>query len=517
VGELLVAAGVIGAAQLEEGLRAQVLYGARLGTNLVELGHVELDHVAFALAKQHNYPPALRRHFERCNPEVQRLLPSAAAARRLVVPIGYLAGDRSKVLLAARDPVPAPDLAELEREMGLPRGGLVVSVAAELRILFFLERVYGVPRSNRFLRVRRSSTADTTGEHTYHPFEDGTGRFQAVAPQTAEEAAEEERDDEDETQWEPAIHDEATTAGGRPNRTPPPDALAHAVGLDLGQTAFDPPEDFHIEETPVEHLLDPTAPANAWRRPRAASQADDTPPPPEVVPAPVEQPLTVGGEEVRRFVETIADPALPAAALGRIAIRQRRKTRRPVLSATGSGSGEVAEAAAIATILVDGAGIEDVARAIRRGHSRARVGELAIGALRKFGKGLDAGLLFVVREDTAIGWKGFSYGVDDLAIDELAVPLDAPTVLAAAVREGRALLIDGDHGSEIDKRLWRALDKPTPGQVAVAPVILAGHTVCLFYGQSAPGTLMAPHAELFAGVQQATTSAFARLLRAAQR
>src|SRR5215208_105393 len=43
IGQILVAAGRLSPAQLDEALRAQVLYGGRLGTNLVELGHVDLD------------------------------------------------------------------------------------------------------------------------------------------------------------------------------------------------------------------------------------------------------------------------------------------------------------------------------------------------------------------------------------------------------------------------------------------------------------------------------------------
>jgi hypothetical protein len=460
LGELLVAAGVIGPAQLEEGLRAQVVHGARLGTNLIELGNVELDQVATALARQHNMPPALRRHFERCNPEVQCLLPRDLAARHLCVPIGYVAGDRSKVLLAMRDPVSRNELELMAVAMGLPPGGLVPAIAAELRVLFFLERSYGVARSNRFLRVRREPTETTSPGVS---LDDPTGQF-----------------------------------------------------LRAPTESFAPPEDFHVEETPVDHLIDPPPPGASWRRPRRDSQGnEDTPAPPEVVPAAPEHPLPLGGEELRRFVETLADPQPQGSALGRIALRKRNL--RAAMSQSGSGSSEVAEAAAIATLLAEARTVDDIARAVRRAHRRGRIGDLAVGALRRFGDTIEAGLMLLVRETTALGWKGYSRKVDDVAFDELAVPLDAPTVLASAVHEGRALVIDGDHGTDIDRRLWQALGKPNPGQVAVAPIVLHGHVICLLYGQSAPGTSMAPYAELFAAVQHSTSAAFARLLKAAQR
>jgi hypothetical protein len=469
LGELLVAAGVVGPAQVEEALRAQVIHGARLGTNLVELAHVELDEIAIALARLHGCPPALRRHFERCDPEVLERLPAAVAARHSVVPIGFLAGDHERIMVACRDPIDAVVTAELEAALAVRPGGVVIAVAAELRVLYFLERLYAVPRANRFLRIRRA-TSHPTPDHGPLSFDDSrTGRFRAVEPAP---------DD--------AEFDDNTTSGGRP---------------------FEPPDDFKIEETPVDHLIDPPPPGGSFRRP--LRDLDTTPPPTEVVPQPVASPLPLDGEQLRRFVETIADAPPPAApALGRIAIRK---------VSMKSGSGEVREAADVATICNAASSIDDIARSIRRAASRNRVGELAIGALRRFGDGLDACVLFVVREQVALGWKGFVRGGEEVAIDELAVPLDVPTVLAAAAHEQRAVMLEPPQATSMDRRLWIALGKPTPGQVAAAPVALSGTVVSVVYGQTAPGASIAPYAELFAAVTHATTSAFARLLRAAQR
>jgi hypothetical protein len=371
--------------------------------------------------------------------------------------------------------------------MGLGRGGVVLSIAAELRILYFLERVYAIPRANRFLRVRRSTAVpihfdlprDDWGGGTatsefqpedsqYRSFEDTTGRFPPAPP-----------DDED-------TADQTTAARWS----------FDAAALE----PFEPADDFYIEETPIEHILEPPPPGHP-RRP--FRQPEELPEPPPVEVAPAHAPAPLGGEELRRFVETIAEAPAPAA-LGRVALRR---------VAVKPSSGEVVEAAAVASVFAAGATIEDIARAIRRGQTRNRVGDLAIGALRRFGDGLEAAVLFVLREDVAIGWKGYACG-DEAAVDELAIPLDTPSVLAAAARERRALLIDGSHGSELDHRLAAALGRPEPGQIAVAPVILAEHPVALLYGQAAR---MTAHAELFAAVTSAITSAFARLLKAAQR
>ncbi|MCE9571898.1 MAG: hypothetical protein K8W52_01960, partial [Deltaproteobacteria bacterium] len=158
LGELLVAAGQITAAQLDEGLRAQVLYGGRLGTNLVDLFHLDLDVIALALARQHRLPAALGKHFERCDLTVQARLTPALAERWGVVPIGHLADRRDLIAVAAMDPIAAEGKAELARALRCRPEDVIVSVAAELRIRYFLERGYGIVRASRYLRIRRETS-----------------------------------------------------------------------------------------------------------------------------------------------------------------------------------------------------------------------------------------------------------------------------------------------------------------------------------------------------------------------
>ena len=74
LGELLVAAGLLTADQIEQALRAQVMWGGRLGTNLVELHMLELDPLSRMLGRQHHLPSVLARHFEKADPDLQRML-----------------------------------------------------------------------------------------------------------------------------------------------------------------------------------------------------------------------------------------------------------------------------------------------------------------------------------------------------------------------------------------------------------------------------------------------------------
>jgi hypothetical protein len=159
LGQILVAAGRISPAQLDEALRAQVLYGGRLGTNLVELGHLDLDALALALAREHGIPAALLKHFERCDLQVQSLLPPALAAQWQVVPIGHLADRRSRIAVAALAPLPPEGVAAIAAALRCTPSDLVIAIAGELRIMYYLERCYGIPRESRYLRIRRATTA----------------------------------------------------------------------------------------------------------------------------------------------------------------------------------------------------------------------------------------------------------------------------------------------------------------------------------------------------------------------
>jgi hypothetical protein len=157
LGELLVAAGLVSADQVEQGLRAQVMWGGRLGTNLVELGHVDLDDLARILGRQHRLPAALARHFDRGDPTLQERLSASVAERHSIVPLFRAGKPKDRIAIAASAPLPREVLAHVADALGVPPARLVLAIAAELRIAYYLERVYEIPRDLRFLRPRNKT------------------------------------------------------------------------------------------------------------------------------------------------------------------------------------------------------------------------------------------------------------------------------------------------------------------------------------------------------------------------
>ena len=156
LGELLVAAGLLSVEQVEQALRAQVMWGGRLGTNLIELHYLELDPLSKMLGRQYRLPAALARHFEKGDPALQRMLPPELAEQFSCVPLLRMGPERH-VVIASPSPLPPRQLAVIAAALAVDVKQLVPAIAAELRIRYQLERVYGIRRAARFLRARGNS------------------------------------------------------------------------------------------------------------------------------------------------------------------------------------------------------------------------------------------------------------------------------------------------------------------------------------------------------------------------
>jgi hypothetical protein len=147
LGERLLELRLVRRAQLGQALQAQHLYGARLGTNLVQLGFIDLDALATALGAHLAVPVAVETQFESSRESVLARLPPLVAAQWLAVPIGESKG--GTLVVGMVNPCDPAAVAAVERAVG---GRVQACVAPELRVHYWLEKHYGVPRDPRFLR-----------------------------------------------------------------------------------------------------------------------------------------------------------------------------------------------------------------------------------------------------------------------------------------------------------------------------------------------------------------------------
>ena len=454
LGELLVAAGALDAGELGQALRAQVVWGGRLGTNLIELGFLDLDELSGALGKQHGLPAALARHFERADPALQAQFSAELADRHQCVPLLRLA--EGQVALAGMDPLDAEALVEIAAALGVAPTDLVTSIAAEQRMRYQLERVYRIVRSARFLRSRGG---------TIPPFPQ-FGDFQDEADSEVEipiDVADYPIDIEIEVSEGIAVRRDT-------------DALAAAIEAAAASSTGSAPrpdgEPAGRDRRAYVKTLDEAAPAERPSRPA---------------------------------LDRKREPSKPKKALGRIAIRKVAMT--PV-----GGIETPPQTAAVEEREPDN--LADAAKAIRRSPDRDRVAELVIDAMVRFAPCADAAMLFVIRGGSATGWKYFCRSGADQP--ELAVPMDQPGLMPEVMETGMTTRGKVNELGAIDARLLSELDPSADGalrELAVVPIAIAGKVLCLLAVATTADAQIGP----IETIATSAGTAFARLMRDAGR
>ena len=148
---MLIQDGRITEAQLAECLARQAHDGGRLGTVMVEMGFIDLDTLTVYLGLELGIPIATRSTLDRAKRAAVRLLTPEQALLFRCIPV--LVQDR-QLVAAVDDPLDMAAMDQLSRLTGyrvLPR------VAPELRIFYYLELYYGIPRPMRYASIRDDS------------------------------------------------------------------------------------------------------------------------------------------------------------------------------------------------------------------------------------------------------------------------------------------------------------------------------------------------------------------------
>ena len=107
LGEMLMAAGLISERELDAARAHQRATGGRIGSTLIELGLLEADDVARALARQHGVPAALSRHLRERDRGVASHLPAETARELNALPVALSRGaEGPNLVVCFRDPDP---------------------------------------------------------------------------------------------------------------------------------------------------------------------------------------------------------------------------------------------------------------------------------------------------------------------------------------------------------------------------------------------------------------------------
>ena len=153
LGTLLLRNAAIGLTQLEGALRNQVLYGGRLGTNLIELGFLDLEMLSHYLAELSGLPVATQSLLDAAEPRLLERLGSDDAHRLRAIPLLYLPDGSAAVAFV--DPTDGAAVEQVAARIG---ARVTRYIVPELRALYYLEKHFGLPRKPRFVRPGHADT-----------------------------------------------------------------------------------------------------------------------------------------------------------------------------------------------------------------------------------------------------------------------------------------------------------------------------------------------------------------------
>ncbi len=158
VGSLLVKERIITEHQLEEALRNQVIFGGKVGTNLIELGYITTELLAAALARHKGVMQVRTADLHSIVPEVIALIPAEIAKKHQVLPIAL---DKKRLTVAMADPA---DLAAIDKLSFMTGMYINPVVIPEVLLINALERYYRIKRETRYIAIAKDMKRDPRTE-----------------------------------------------------------------------------------------------------------------------------------------------------------------------------------------------------------------------------------------------------------------------------------------------------------------------------------------------------------------
>lgn len=304
IGELLVKEGVITRKQLEEALKCQVIFGGRLGTNLIEMGLIGEDELVRYLSKQLEVPFVPPEQLLSIPPDVIKLISRDMAEEYKIIPLSL---DKKRLTVAMWDP---SDLSAVDAISFITGYIIKPLVCSELRLLLALEQYYGIKREVRYIqlsggtgiRSRETGPAAGKGEESASPAEvQEISPFEAISDGPTTAAV---RPPAAEPDW----GELAEILPAEPNSAPPPEIFAPQ------QAEIDVEEPDIVELVEAEPEAAPPFPSPSPVAPAIPAMAP-TPPPIATAPAATAEPAPSSLDDVLALLAEAKDRDAVADAL----------------------------------------------------------------------------------------------------------------------------------------------------------------------------------------------------------
>jgi hypothetical protein len=176
LGELLIKKNLLTQAQLEEALQAQVIFGGKLGTVLIEMGLITEDTLAEILAQLLSIPCAKPGQLQNIPENVIKIISAELAEKHKVMPVSV---SGKKLTLAMAEPHKLQAIDEISF-----RTGYIIRpiLALEVRLVFALENYYDIKRTMRYIAPPKQVREELNQLHVFE-----TADVPIEAPDTDEE------------------------------------------------------------------------------------------------------------------------------------------------------------------------------------------------------------------------------------------------------------------------------------------------------------------------------------------
>jgi hypothetical protein len=455
LGEILVQSGACKREAVADALKNQVIFGGRLGTNLLDLGAVREADLARALGERHGLPTL---HGDlRLDPAAVALLKPEVADRYDVVP--YVLQDRKLALLVC-DPNDFSMLDEVAFVTGKQVHPIVVP---EARLWALLRDTYGLDRQLRGIEV------DFAGDIHAKPAPVQLAHSDTVATDLMDEGE----------------FDRMYGKVGGAAAAPPPQPVPVAPWAPAPPTVAAPP----VAAPPPVVAAPPPAPAPpaAWatipQLPKAGSepwrnapqQVPEQPPGEEIILELTEEVLSE--EPAPQAITPIPHLPLDIAAEVAAVLREGPGHVAPAHfvppAARPAPAGPEPTAVTFQEALSLLAGVDDR-------HAIART------VLRYARTKFKRTVLFTVLRGEARGWAGLGEKLDAQVVSRMRLKLDAPGVVSMVVG-ARAHFLGPLPRTEANVRLLKSLGGGVPSNCFLVPILALGRVVNVLYADNGKG------------------------------
>lgn len=417
LGDLLIQEGAITRKQLDEALKCQVIFGGRLGTNLVEMGYIEEQKLVEFLSKQLDAPYVTPEQLSSITPDVINLISKDLAAEYKIIPISL---DKKRLTVAIWDP---SDLSALDAISFITGYIIRPLVCSELRLLLALEQYYGIKREVRYIQMKGGSGNRSREDAPNAPGKSGAG---IVSPEHS--PFHELMDDlppappsdtgESDSDW-----------GDAHDFQPPGSGPGPLLKITLPEKASDPllgVEPGLIDLEPLGTSTVPTQPPVERPAPPIFQQPVVQPAPPVSQP-PMDKPLPTPAPAAPEKTTTATDDTL------------------------------------LSTLAEAG--------------SRDAIADALVGFL---GREFDRVALFMVKGRAAVGWRGVLNNASIAGFENLHVPLEDPTLLKV-VTDTKNFYLGPILEAPGNARILAGLGGGQPDSVLLIPLLMMERVVAVFY------------------------------------